>query len=267
MRILLVPIFACGLTMSSITTIAVANPSPPAVFVAVDPPSIGLADSDSARDALFRRIQRSVRDAMQRTTGGLAGAVDLLDEAGYRIPNLGMLRVDPVANSSTSGFGWRDDPFHHHRKFHSGADIRGKHGTPVVTAGDGVVVFAGQQNGYGNIVYVDHGGGVITRYAHLSKIEAKRDAKVTAGECIGKIGSTGHTTGPHLHFEVRLDGRAVDPVTAMVVAELAREAPAVGRIAAYALSPALQANKRSDPAPNTPRPERSGRTKRVRPQS
>ena len=262
MRILvLAPLFTSGLAMATTSTTSVAPaPSSQGTTDVIDDPA-------AARDALLVRIRRSLRDAMQRTADRLSAAVDLLDEAGYRIPDLTVLRIEPVTDSSTSGFGWRTDPFNHNRKFHSGADIRGKHGTPVATAGDGVVVFAGQQSGYGNVVYVDHGRGVITRYAHLSKIDVKRDAKLIAGDCVGKIGSTGHATGPHLHFEVRLDGRAVDPVTAMTVASLAREAPAVGRIAAYALAPALQANKHAEGTAKTSRPERAGRAKRVRPQS
>ena len=139
----------------------------------------------------------------------------------------------------------------------------------MLAAGDGVVVFAGRQGGYGNVVYVDHGGGVVTRYAHLRRIETKKDASVTAGERIGQVGSTGRATGPHLHFEVRLDGRAVDPVTAMTVAELERADPRAGQLAAFALSPEIQAavaRRRSDrkqAAATRSRPERKGRVKRA----
>jgi murein DD-endopeptidase MepM/ murein hydrolase activator NlpD len=166
-------------------------------------------------------------------------------------PDLTALSVEPVANASTSGFGWREDPINKRRKFHSGADIRGKHGTPVMAAGGGTVICAERKNGYGNVVFVDHGNGLVTRYAHLRKIEVKKDAIVTAGQRIGQVGSTGRTTGPHLHFEVRIDGRPVDP--------LERQSPALGRMAAQVLAPDVQRAKHSesglDPT-KTSRPER-----------
>jgi len=147
----------------------------------------------------------------------------------------------------------------------------------VLAAGPGVVVFAGRRGGYGNLIEVDHGGGVLTRYAHLRRIEAKVDMAVLAGQKIGQVGSTGRTTGPHLHFEVRLADSPVDPVTAMTVAQLVREQPEMGRIAAFALAPEVQAElaskvdppkqRRSANAKKESRPERAGRVKRVKPVS
>ena len=210
------------------------------------------------------RWQLEVRDlvhgAANRLTAWAAKASPL-------IPDLTVLRIEPVANTESSGFGWRDDPIRKRdRRFHSGADFRADPGTPVVAAGDGVVVFAGRQGGYGNVIYVNHGGGVVTRYAHLRRIETKQDAPVTAGERIGQVGSTGRATGPHLHFEVRLDGRAVDPVTAMTVAELERGSPGAGQLAAFALVPELQEhilNKEDQGSGrHEARPERRGRAKR-----
>jgi murein DD-endopeptidase MepM/ murein hydrolase activator NlpD len=196
--------------------------------------------------------------------------------SGLAIPDLKALTREPIPDDQTSGFGWREDPINHNHKFHNGTDFRGKHGTPVYAAGDGVVIMCSDQNGYGNVVFIDHGGGVVTRYAHLSRFKTKKDAVIKAGDLIGLVGSTGRSTGPHLHFEVRIDGNAVDPVTAMAVAELQRESPSAGQIAAYTLSPDLQ-NKKSgevEPAKKTTksdkresRPERSGRSKRVRPVS
>ena len=183
------------------------------------------------------------------------------------LPDLRILTTEPVANTESSGFGWRDDPFRHDRRYHRGTDFRAHPGTPVLAAGDGVVVFAGRQSGYGNVIYVDHGGGVVTRYAHLRRIETKKNAPVTAGERIGQVGSTGRATGPHLHFEVRLDGRAVDPVTAMTVADLERQNLEAGRLAAFALVPQIQAGVRDaterPSAPHAARPERKGRVKRA----
>lgn len=226
------------------------------------------------------RWQLGVRDLLHAATERLAS---FAHSAGFVIPDLSVLSAQPVAPSqstwATSGFGWREDPIRRHKKFHRGDDIRAKSGTPVFSAGDGVVVFAGRQGGYGNVIYVDHGGGVVTRYGHLRRIETTRDAAITAGQRIGQVGSTGRATGPHLHFEVRLDGRAVDPSTAMTVAELGRESPAAGQLAAFALSPEMQESSESalDPpreskkakakAASEARPERTGHVKRVRPVS
>ena len=212
----------------------------------------------------FLRWELSLRDALHDATNRLA---NLAVQAGVTIPDLSVLTTDPVANTESSGFGWRDDPFRHNRRYHRGADFHAKPGTPVLAAGDGIVVFAGRQSGYGNVIYVDHGGGVVTRYAHLRRIETKKDTPVTAGERIGQVGSTGRATGPHLHFEVRLDGRAVDPVTAMQVADLERQSPEMGKLAAFALVPEIQAAVRDDTERDEPtraaRPDRKGRVKRA----
>jgi murein DD-endopeptidase MepM/ murein hydrolase activator NlpD len=210
------------------------------------------------------RWELHVRDLLHAATDQLA---DLALRSGVEIPDLTILTVDPVANTESSGFGWRNDPFRHTRRYHRGTDFHAKSGTPVLCAGDGVVVFAGRQRGYGNVIYVDHGGGVVTRYAHLRRIETKKNMAVTAGERIGQVGSTGRATGPHLHFEIRLDGRAVDPVAAMTVAALERQSPEAGRLAAFALVPAIQAEVRDSTERSGhrrgSRPERKGRVKRA----
>lgn len=95
---------------------------------------------------------------------------------------------------------------------HSGIDIPGTHGTPVLASGTGVVSFVGWAGGYGNMVEVDHGGGLTTRYAHLSRILVRRNSPVAAGETIALMGSTGRSTGSHLHFEVRQYGRPANPL-------------------------------------------------------
>jgi len=111
----------------------------------------------------------------------------------------------------SSGFGYRSDPFTGGGAMHAGLDFRGPIGTPILAAAPGKVVFVGQKSGYGNVVEVDHGQGILTRYAHLSGFTAKVGTQVAAGEQIAKMGSTGRSTGSHLHFEVRLNGVAVNP--------------------------------------------------------
>ena len=211
------------------------------------------------------RARRGMRDFVHGVEDRIAM---LVDDTGIVIPDLTVLSTEPVAHTESSGFGWRDDPIRHTRSFHSGTDFRGDPGTPVLAAGDGIVAFCGRLGGYGNIIDIDHGGGVITRYAHLRRIETRKDAVITAGEAIGQVGSTGRTTGPHLHFEVRLDGAPVSPIAAMSVAALQRESPLAGRLAALALSPELQAAAESEVDPPrqrakpAQRPERPGHAKR-----
>jgi murein DD-endopeptidase MepM/ murein hydrolase activator NlpD len=114
----------------------------------------------------------------------------------------------------SSKFGWRQDPLTGHTTFHQGVDIAVAYGQNVKAAADGVVSFAGVQNGYGNTVVIDHEGGRQTRYAHLSQELVRAGDVVSEGQVLGKSGNSGRTTGPHLHFEMLMNGRPVDPVAA-----------------------------------------------------
>lgn len=111
----------------------------------------------------------------------------------------------------TSAFGHRIDPFTRALAMHSGIDFRAETGTPVKAGGAGRVVLAEYSGGYGNMVEIDHGHGVTTRYAHLSRILVSVGQQVGIGTVVGQVGSTGRSTGPHLHYETRIDGDAVDP--------------------------------------------------------
>lgn len=111
----------------------------------------------------------------------------------------------------SSGFGYRADPFTGGAAFHSGLDFKGPIGAPIFAAANGRVSFVGQQQGYGNCVEIDHGNGLMTRYAHMSAFRARVGQQVSSGDVIGAIGSTGRSTGPHLHFEVRIHDRPVNP--------------------------------------------------------
>ncbi len=110
-----------------------------------------------------------------------------------------------------SPYGWRTDPINGSHRHHDGQDIGAPTGTPIRSMGPGQVTFAGVRGGYGNLVIVDHGGGVETRYAHQSALAVGVGDRVDAGTVVGAVGSTGRSTGPHLHFEVRVGGEAVDP--------------------------------------------------------
>ncbi|MGV8854880.1 MAG: M23 family metallopeptidase [Devosia sp.] len=119
----------------------------------------------------------------------------------------------PIAGNfrRSSGFGNRTDPFTGNRAFHSGLDFAAASGSSVLSAGDGVVSFVGAMSGYGNVVEVTHDDGLVTRYGHLSAFLSKVGQRVSTGTPIAKVGSTGRSTGPHLHFEVRKGATAINP--------------------------------------------------------
>lgn len=124
----------------------------------------------------------------------------------------GVPQVLPASLAAmSSGFGYRHDPFTGAGAMHKGLDFKGPIGAPIHAAARGTVSFVGQKSGYGNVVEVSHGNGLVTRYAHMSRFAAKVGQKVPAGAVIGAIGNTGRSTGPHLHFEVRQNDRALNP--------------------------------------------------------
>ena len=148
-----------------------------------------------------------------------------LEEALKGVPQFAPARRDMIS----SGFGYRRDPFNRRAAMHSGLDFRGGIGAPIHAAAKGRVSFVGWKGGYGKTVEITHGNGLMTRYAHLSNFDAKVGDAVDAGAVIAKMGNTGRSTGPHLHFEVRINGRAVNPrtflETAPNVLEEIRRAP------------------------------------------
>ena len=113
----------------------------------------------------------------------------------------------------TSGFGGRNDPMGRGRRMHEGQDMAGAHGSPIYATADGVITYAGWESGYGRLVKVRHDFGIETRYGHLSQISVNVGERVSRGERIGDMGNTGRSTGTHLHYEVRLSGTAVNPMT------------------------------------------------------
>ena len=112
----------------------------------------------------------------------------------------------------TSGYGVRKDPYTKRRAFHKGIDLGAAWGTDILVTASGLVSFVGKYGSYGNSVFVDHGFGIQTRYAHLSKIRVKKGQRVSRGDRIGDMGNSGNSTGTHLHYEVREGGKAVNPM-------------------------------------------------------
>lgn len=133
--------------------------------------------------------------------------VEQLENAMESVPSF----VPARSYTLTSNYGIRYDPFNGGRASHTGLDMAGAHGEPIYAAANGRVVRAGRFGGYGNCVDIDHGHGIITRYGHLSSISVGVGDKVSVGEKIGGMGSTGRSTGTHLHYEVRIDGQPVNP--------------------------------------------------------
>ena len=118
----------------------------------------------------------------------------------------------PTEGYISCGFRWRKDPFTGKRMFHQGVDISAGRGTPVVAPGDGKVVFVGWSAGYGKLVEIDHGYGILTRFGHLHNYNVKEGQLIRRGERLGKVGSTGRSTGPHLHYEIRYKGKPINPI-------------------------------------------------------
>jgi murein DD-endopeptidase MepM/ murein hydrolase activator NlpD len=134
--------------------------------------------------------------------------VDFLNRALFSVP---IRKPLPGDVELTSGFGVRLDPFLHSPAMHTGVDFRGEGGEPIHATAGGVITHAGWSGGYGKMVEIDHGNGFSTRYGHLSSIDVQVGESVRSGQVVGRLGSTGRSTGPHLHYETRVDGEAVDP--------------------------------------------------------
>jgi murein DD-endopeptidase MepM/ murein hydrolase activator NlpD len=161
-------------------------------FVPLKAPRAGASDFD--REIYRVAIARAEADRYQQA----------LNTVPVRKPLPGELEM-------TSPFGVRMDPFLDRPAMHPGVDLRGEMGEPVHVTANGRVTVAGRDGGYGNMVEVNHGNGLVTRYGHLSEIDVKVGQELRVGQVIGKVGSTGRSTGPHLHYECRINGEVVDP--------------------------------------------------------
>jgi len=138
--------------------------------------------------------------------------LDSISQGAIAVPS-----EKPVRTAAfTSGYGVRSDPFRHSAAMHAGIDLAGPVGTAIYATADGVIADAGyNKGGYGNLIKIDHGRGIETRYGHLSAILVSPGQRVVRGQQIARMGSTGRSTGSHLHYEVRIDGRAVNPIPFM----------------------------------------------------
>ena len=199
--------------------------------VAVGGPLVETGSLEARRDLAADQQFRSLFMSWKKLDGGM-------QQGGIAIPS-----VQPVQKLQfTSNFGIRSDPFRGTAAMHAGVDIPGPVGTPIYATADGVISHAGRQGGYGNMIEVNHGRGIATRYGHLSKILVADNTRVTRGQLIGLMGSTGRSTGSHLHYEVRIDGHAVNPVPFLTTADylLAAQDRAVGQIPVSTTGPAPQ---------------------------
>jgi murein DD-endopeptidase MepM/ murein hydrolase activator NlpD len=171
-----------------------------------------LVDAQSQKKADLASLSEQERadageiDSLQAVSAELAAKIQAA-QAHSTVQRTGSGQLSwPVSAPITSPFGWRWG------RMHEGIDLGAAYGTPIAAAGSGTVIYAGWLGGYGNLTVIDHGGGLATAYGHQSRIAVSVGQQVAGGEIIGYVGSTGHSTGPHLHFEVRVNGQAVDPL-------------------------------------------------------
>jgi murein DD-endopeptidase MepM/ murein hydrolase activator NlpD len=169
-------------------------------------------DLTQRHEGLMREMHRHVDEldqASQRQAENLGSLLDNLE--GQRNLLAATPAIRPTSGWITSRFGRRVSPFTGKKELHKGMDIANRKGTAILATANGVVSYAGKKGAMGNIVVVDHGHGIVTRYAHLSKTLKKRGEKVKRGDIIAQMGNSGRSTGPHLHYEVHLNGVPVNP--------------------------------------------------------
>ncbi|WP_050742496.1 M23 family metallopeptidase [Deferribacter desulfuricans] len=152
----------------------------------------------------------SLSTEIEKKQNSLSELINFLEE--QRLMTLSTPSIWPVRGWISSKFGYRISPFTGRRVFHEGIDIAARYGAPVRATAKGIVIYAGYKPGYGKLVTIDHGFGYVTRYAHNSKVLVKVGQRVEKGDIIAKVGSSGHSTGPHVHYEVLVNGVPVNPL-------------------------------------------------------
>jgi murein DD-endopeptidase MepM/ murein hydrolase activator NlpD len=176
-----------------------------------------VAEEPQAVSAAEAAIPSSPRIWVSKAGDGLGAPVELVSRSALSESHdagaASFGRVIPLASGRlTSRFGMRFDPLAGGHRMHSGIDLAAAEGTPVTAPQDGVVSFSNWSGGYGLLVAVEHASGVQTRYGHLSRVTVRPGQQVRKGQVLGLVGSTGRSTGPHLHYEIRHRGRAIDPL-------------------------------------------------------
>jgi len=173
-------------------------------------PQTMIAATRTAQGGPFQKLSTSRDGSLDPRFERMALSMARMDALERGLNGIPQFMPADIRNV-TSGFGYRRDPINGSAAMHPGLDFRGPVGAPIHAAADGRVSFVGMRQGYGKVVEISHGNGLLTRYAHMSAWHAKVGQKVEAGAVIGAIGNTGRSTGPHLHFEVRVNDRAVNP--------------------------------------------------------
>jgi murein DD-endopeptidase MepM/ murein hydrolase activator NlpD len=172
---------------------------------------------------IYAALDRAQYDDVKLISWTAEGRTVWVD--GGEAPRVSSGLMAPVAGRITSGFGYRYHPILHFPRLHAGIDFGAPYGAPIAAAADGQVVGAGYAGGYGRQVRVMHAGGIVTTYSHMSSIVAVPGMPVRQGQVIGYVGASGLATGPHLHFEVRINGQPVNPFTARLVSRPAFQGP------------------------------------------
>lgn len=177
-----------------------------------EPDDLGIFYSTTDTTVAYNKINSkldNVEEALKKQQTGLVEVYELMQERNSILTSTPS--IWPTRGWITSGFGYRVYPFTGETKFHEGLDISTRIGTDVISTADGIVTETGYDITYGNNIIVDHGFGFVTRYGHLSKIDVKTGNVVKRGQKIGEVGNTGFSTGPHLHYEIRINGVPVNP--------------------------------------------------------
>lgn len=197
------------LRLSSVTTSATINGAEPEK---IELPTNALGSDVNVENLEFKDLFAALSEIRAKSSVQLEGLSTLLKELqGYRVRLSQTPTISPVQGLVTSFYGLRSSPFTGEAKMHQGVDIAAPMGSPIRAAANGTVVRAGTADDYGNYIEIAHGFGVVTRYAHAQKLLVRTGARVSKGDLIGLVGATGRTTGPHLHYEVEVAGRKVDP--------------------------------------------------------
>ena len=165
-------------------------------------------DEMMASSAEVERLIREKEEEMRRRAEKEAREAQ---GGGYVMQSFGGGMIWPISGPITSEFGWRTHPIFGNARFHSGLDIGGDYGMPIHAAASGVVIESGWIGGYGNTIMIEHGNGIVTLYGHNESLAVGVGQQVNQGDVIAYCGSTGNSTGPHCHFEVRLNGEPVSP--------------------------------------------------------